>query len=422
MLYKSNNFLSKKSKKTIFIIIIFLTLFISTLSYAESLVVNGDFDNISSWNSGWRIVEFTSGSKVEAIQESGNIYIKLHHNSESDWCAIGQEIASKFEIGNKYIFSYKYKTSDSVAIGIHFSDIYLVMHGSKISGEYGWNHNLIADNAWHTDSFEFSVTEDHPKSNEPMLGIFFDYQYAGDIYVDDISIKKVENTPIDSDNDDDEGIDNYTEIQKSSIINERNLRNAILGNTFFSQEELNNLDLNHDKTIDISDVIFFLKNKEKFVPIIGEHVGTLWKENLFNKENKVSRQIPFCLCITGETPLKGFLGSVPKSENDPNGYYSLYFPNQAIPVTFLPNDFSCDLKFEINFTSVSKNLSPDNDLKRKMTFSGSFLEPGKNILSGTYSEYISGFKDNYGDDIPINLSGKFELFFKDLIDQDNNDI
>jgi len=162
------------------------------IQVGESLVQNGNFENSSSWNSDWKIVEFTSGSKIESIIESDNTYIKLHHDTESDWCGIGQEIASKLEKGAKYIFSYKYKTSDSVAIGIHFSDINLIMHGSKINNEYGWNHSLIADNSWHTDSLEFTVTDDHPKSDEPMLGILFDYKYTGDIYIDDISLKKAE--------------------------------------------------------------------------------------------------------------------------------------------------------------------------------------------------------------------------------------
>ena len=173
-------------------LLIFMQLFAVSTLHANELIVNGNFESSSSWDTGWKIVEFTSGSKIEEIKEQDNTYIRLHHNTGNDWCGIGQEIASKLETGAKYIFSYKYKTSDAVAICIFFSDINLIMHGSIMNSEYGRNHTLIDDNIWHTDSFEFTVTEDKPKSNEPMLGIIFDYKYSGDIYVDDISVKKDE--------------------------------------------------------------------------------------------------------------------------------------------------------------------------------------------------------------------------------------
>jgi len=204
-----------------------------------------------------------------------------------------------------------------------------------------------------------------------------------------------------------------------NLINERNIRNAILGNAWFSEDDLEYFDLNNDEAINISDLIYYLSNKKNYISFVGEHIGTLWKDDsdYVEGQKKSFGQIPFCLRIDSYSPMQGYIVNLPESENDQANYYSLYFPKKNIPVTFLVPDESKDLKFEIQFTTTSQNLSPMSDLTRKMVFSGNFLN-NSNMLSGGYEEHIFGFKDVYGEDIPISLNGKFILIFNDS----NNEI
>jgi len=151
----------------------------------QNLVYNGDFE---IGTDGWKIVEFTGGAKVSLMEENGNHFIRMHHDTTDDWCSLGQEIASKLERGKTYVFSYRYRTKDNVELGVRFTEPSTVYHSSAISENYGWNHKLINDGKWHTDSFEFTVTDNNPKSDEPYLGIFFDYHFKGDVDIDDIRI------------------------------------------------------------------------------------------------------------------------------------------------------------------------------------------------------------------------------------------
>jgi len=205
-----------------------------------------------------------------------------------------------------------------------------------------------------------------------------------------------------------------------SIINERNLRNAILGKTWFSDNDLNQLDLNDDAVINVSDLIYYLFNRKDFISFIGEHVGILWRDNadFVEGQSKDIGQIPFCLRITNDSPQEGYIDNLPDSGNDYSNYYSLYFPKQTLPVNFLIPDETDDLKFEIQFHTSASNIAPQFDLERRMIFRGKFLDGNSNnILSGNYQEHISGFKDNYGEDIPIKLTGKFMLIFSDTDQQ-----
>ena len=204
-----------------------------------------------------------------------------------------------------------------------------------------------------------------------------------------------------------------------NIINERNLRNAILGKTWFSDTDLDQLDLNDDSVINVSDLVYYLFNRKNFISFVGEHVGTLWRDNADYAEgqSKYNGQIPFCLRITNDSPQEGYIDNLSDSGNDYSGYYSLYFPKQALPVTFLIPEETDDLKFEIQFHTSASNIAPQSDLERRMIFSGKFLNGNSNMLSGNYQEQISGFKDNYGEDIPITLTGKFMLIFSDTDQQ-----
>lgn len=115
--------------------------------------------------------------------------------------------------------------------------------------------------------------------------------------------------------------------------------------------------------------------------------------------------MPFALKITNESPLQGEIDN--RSDSD-LGHYSLYFPKGLFPVTF-SKDTDTEMDFELEFTTSSSNLSPENLLTRKMEFEGEFSDESKRVLSGIYTETISGFKDNRGDDIPVTLTGKFVL-------------
>jgi hypothetical protein len=155
----------------------------------ENLVYNGDFE---TGTDGWRVVEFTSGAKVSLLEENGNHFIRMHHDTTDDWCSLGQEIASKLEKGKTYVFSYRYRTKNNVELGIRFTEPSTIVHSTAISKDYGWNHKLVNDGKWHYDSFEFTVTDSNPKPDEPYLGIFFDYHFKGDVDIDDISITEKE--------------------------------------------------------------------------------------------------------------------------------------------------------------------------------------------------------------------------------------
>ncbi len=171
-------------EKIIFIIVITMP----AISYSTTdLVTNGSF---AQQLSGWAAVEFTGGSHVTVVTEAANVYVKLHHDTVQDWCSIHQEMASKLTKGVMYRFSYKYKTSgtDKKYLGIRFSDTSSVMHSTAINEDYGWQHLLVADDKWHTDSFTFLVGDTLPKADEPHLDICLDYGTVGDIYIDDVSI------------------------------------------------------------------------------------------------------------------------------------------------------------------------------------------------------------------------------------------
>jgi len=151
----------------------------------QNLLNNGDFkDGLT----GWKVVNYTSGANVEVIEENDNKVVKLHHDGDNDWCSLSQEIASKLEKGKTYVFSYRYKTTSPVSIGIRFTDPETIWHSSALNNDYGWNHRLINDGNWHQDSFEFTVGDNHPKPDEPMFAIFLDYHNTGDVYIDDVII------------------------------------------------------------------------------------------------------------------------------------------------------------------------------------------------------------------------------------------
>ena len=157
----------------------------NTFPNCQNLLVNGDFENGTD---GWKIVNFTSGASVTLMEENGNHFVRMHHNNDGDWCSLSQEIASKLEKGKTYVFSYRYRTKDKVDIGIRFTETSTIMHSTALNEDYGWNHPLVADGKWHTDSFEFTVTDNHPRPDEPLFGIFFDYHNTGDVDIDDVII------------------------------------------------------------------------------------------------------------------------------------------------------------------------------------------------------------------------------------------
>ncbi len=196
-------------------------------------------------------------------------------------------------------------------------------------------------------------------------------------------------------------------LAQSDIVTEQNLKNAILGIGTFTIEELQALDVNNDSKVDVADLICFLDNPAP-PSLTGEHVGIFFRDNanLFADQGEVLGQLPFALHIKSESPLEG---EIDNSSAGDMGHYSLYFPDDLIPVTFTGYD-ETGMEFEFQFETLSPNLAPDSTLVRKMVFKGSFSE-NRRVLAGTYEEFISGFKDNRGADIPITLTGKFVLVF-----------
>jgi len=187
----------------------------------------------------------------------------------------------------------------------------------------------------------------------------------------------------------------------------QDIRDAVLGRNKSATQEM---DLNKDSKVDVADVIKCLNdNPIPTASMVGEHVGLLFRDigKLMDGQTEAAGQLPFALNITGENPLTGEIDN--RSDND-LGHYSLYFPSGVFPVTF-KSGAENELNFEVQFTTSNSNLSPDSDLTRKIVFDGEFSDLSKRVLSGTYTENVSGFKDNQGNDIPVTLTGKFVLVF-----------
>ena len=156
---------------------------IPDLKTCENLLRNNDFENGLA---GWKVVNFTPGAATEIIKQDRNAYIRLSHAGARDWNAIGQEIKSKLEINETYVFSFRYKITSNLTVGIRFGDSSIVMHSSALNDKYGWNRLIIGDENWREDTFEFTASETHPKSNEPIFNICFEYYNVGDILIDDV--------------------------------------------------------------------------------------------------------------------------------------------------------------------------------------------------------------------------------------------
>jgi hypothetical protein len=175
------------------------------------------------------------------------------------------------------------------------------------------------------------------------------------------------------------------------------------------------MDVNGDGRVDVADMVYCLESgicgTPPPPPMIGEHVGILFRDNadLIDGQSEVLGQMPFALNITAENPLTGEIDN--RSDSD-LGHYSLYFPSGVFPVTFTSGAEN-ELNFEVQFTTSGSNLSPDSDLTRKIVFDGEFADLTKRVLTGTYTETVSGFKDNQGGDLPVTLTGKFVLVFSE---------
>lgn len=189
----------------------------------------------------------------------------------------------------------------------------------------------------------------------------------------------------------------------------QDIQDAVLGNKPPTEE----MDVNKDKKVDIADMVYCLESGLCEPPpvssVLGEHVGTLFRDirTLMDGQTEAVGQMPFALNITDEEPLTGEIDNRSSSEF---GHYSLYFPSGVFPVTFKTGAEN-ELNFEVEFTTSNSNLSPDNELTRRIVFDGEFSDAAKRLLTGTYTETVSGFKDNQENDIPITLTGKFVLVF-----------
>ena len=202
---------------------------------------------------------------------------------------------------------------------------------------------------------------------------------------------------------------------------EEEIRDAILGR---ASKDIHTMDVNRDGKIDVADLIYLLQYID--VPpappasLIGEHIGTFFREQgkLLADQSGASGQLPFALTITGEAPLQGHIDNTDSPDN-PLGHYSLYFPKERLPVVFTETGEN-QLSFAVEFIVADSTLAPESELTRSMIFSGEWDE-SRRILGGSYEETISGFKDNRGYDIPIELTGKFMLVVTTPAEQDEQE-
>jgi len=190
-------------------------------------------------------------------------------------------------------------------------------------------------------------------------------------------------------------------ISPCEAVTEQEIHNAVLGRTGVN---LNKMDLNEDGKVDVGDIVYLKKHPFEFGIPVGEHVGTMYRDNgdLIARIPSNFGQIPFVLKITNDSPLEGEIDN--SQSND-----SLYFSQEKLPVTFV-DDVAVDLHASVTFETIAPNLVPDGVLTRTITFLGSFDDQKRLLMSGTYEEQILGFKDNRGSDIEIVLTGTFILY------------
>ena len=191
-------------------------------------------------------------------------------------------------------------------------------------------------------------------------------------------------------------------IPPCKAVTESEIRDAILGRT---EPDLNTMDLNEDGKVDVGDIVCLKKHPFEFDIPVGEHVGTMYRDNgdLIAGIRGNFGQIPFVIKITNDSPLEGEIDNS-QSNN------SLYFSQEKLPVNFV-DDVAVDLHASVTFETIAPNLLPDGALIRTITFLGSFVDSEHLLMSGTYEEQILGFKDNRGNDIEIILTGKFTFVF-----------
>jgi hypothetical protein len=195
----------------------------------------------------------------------------------------------------------------------------------------------------------------------------------------------------------------FFSLSNAWCVTENGLREAILEKKTFSSE----MDLNDDGKIDVADIVSLLAGMGSPTcdGIVGNHIGTFYRDggDLISGRPSDTGQITFALKVWSDSPLQAEIDNLAGSEM---GHFSLYFPADKIPVQVerpTPNTFN----FEFEFTTTSSNLSPDIPLQRHIVFEGEFTDDAKRVLGGMYKESISGFRNNLGVEIPIELEGSF---------------
>jgi len=165
------------------------SLVIKNSQLGDQLLNNGDF---SYADDGWSTVEFTPGALIRFEMVDGNDCIRLGHQNNRDWVAIGQEIRSKLKPGTLYEIRLRYRSDCAnvqVPLNIRFGDPNLLMHSSTIAPILNGLF-VINDNTWHEVAGYFRAGANMPNASEPMLDIIFDYGSAGSIWLDDVSLRE----------------------------------------------------------------------------------------------------------------------------------------------------------------------------------------------------------------------------------------
>ena len=156
-----------------------------------NLIVNGAFDDGLN---NWGIVSYIGNANVRVVSENGNYILEQYHGDSNAWTSIGQEIISKLTIGQNYELSFDFKGFKEMEGEGKFSDADMIWHSTSVNGSIDILHPFILDGAWHSYNVPFTVSETHPRSDEPLLAFILNYDKVGSIFLDNISVVAVSNS------------------------------------------------------------------------------------------------------------------------------------------------------------------------------------------------------------------------------------
>lgn len=155
----------------------------------SNLTTNSDFANgLQDWE-----VRLVFNGTVSTYDDNGNACVQMYHPAVSDWCALGQEVRSKLEVGKSYLCSFRYKVLSGTNVKLIFRMGCDDMAGCGYNLA-GGSSELVIDNEWHTISANFTESESI-SADYQQIAIYFDYNCTdadGTVLIDDIEMIEVE--------------------------------------------------------------------------------------------------------------------------------------------------------------------------------------------------------------------------------------